>query len=104
VVSAALSHSRKTPAKVGLTESGRGRGDRDVRGSIARGRRGNNTPTLAAGTGDTCAGTRQRHTHPSVSSTIRRSVSSAVKALGPPVKPFGAQTPKGAHAVKAAAE
>jgi hypothetical protein len=39
-----------------------------------------------------------------VSSTIRRSVSSAVKALGPPVKPFGAQTPEGTHAVKAAAE
>jgi len=38
-----------------------------------------------------------------VSSTVRRSVSSAVKALGPPVKPLGAQTPGGAHAVKAAA-
>jgi hypothetical protein len=38
-----------------------------------------------------------------VSSTIRRSESSAVKALGPPVKPSGAQTPGGNHAVKAAA-
>jgi hypothetical protein len=38
-----------------------------------------------------------------VSSTIRRSESSAVKALGPPVKPSGAQTPGGAHAVKIAA-
>jgi hypothetical protein len=38
-----------------------------------------------------------------VSSTIRRSESSAVKALGPPVKPSGTQIPGGAHAVKAVA-
>jgi len=50
-------------------------------------------------------GTRPRHTQSenSVSSIIRRSVSSAVKALGPPVKLPGAQTHGGAHAVKAAA-
>jgi hypothetical protein len=54
----------------------------------------------------TCEARGQGHTtriQNVVSSTIRRSESSAVKALGPPVKPSGAQTPGGAHAVKAAA-
>jgi hypothetical protein len=54
----------------------------------------------------TCEARGQGHTtriQNVVSSTIRRSESSAVKALGPPVKPFGAQTPRGAHAVKIAA-
>lgn len=44
-----------------------------------------------------------RHSEHCVSSTIRRSDPSAVKAFGSPVKPLGAQTPGGAHAVKAAA-
>jgi len=39
------------PAKVGLEASGRGRGDRDVRGSVDRGRRGKKTPTLVAAAG-----------------------------------------------------
>jgi len=53
VVSAAPSHSHQTnkPAKVGLEASGRGRGDRDVRGSVDRGRRGKKTPTLVAAAG-----------------------------------------------------
>jgi hypothetical protein len=42
---------RKKPAKVGLTVTGRRRGDRDVRGSIDRGRRGKKTPTLVAAAG-----------------------------------------------------
>jgi hypothetical protein len=54
----------------------------------------------------TCEARGQRSQHAIqnvVSSTIRRSESSAVKALGPPVKPSGAQTPGGAHAMKVAA-
>jgi len=38
-----------------------------------------------------------------VSSTIRRSVSDAVKVSGSPVKSFGAQSPRDVHAAKAAA-
>jgi len=54
VVSAAPSHSPTEddePAKVGLGASGRGGSDRDVRGSIDRGRRGKTTPTLVAAAG-----------------------------------------------------
>jgi len=96
-----------TPAKAGLIEGGRGRGDRDVRGSFVRGRRGKKTPTLAAEQANHLRGARPKQTHRhsehSVSSTIRRSDPDAVKAFGSPVKPLGAQTPGGAHAAKAAA-
>jgi len=92
----------------GSRASGRGRGDRDVRGSVDRGRRGKKTPTLVAAAGQQPAKheakVKTQHAIQNVvSSTIRRSESSAVKALGPPVKPSGAQTPGGAHAVKIAA-
>jgi hypothetical protein len=46
-----LANERYGPAKVGLGASGRRRGDRDVRGSVDRGRRGKKTPTLVAAAG-----------------------------------------------------
>jgi hypothetical protein len=105
VVLAAPPHSEMKPAKVGLTASGRRRGDRDVRGSVVRGHRGKKTPTLAQRQANTCQA-RGLHTHDTssnrVSSKIRRSVPDVVKAFGPPVKPLEAQTSGGAHAVKAA--
>jgi len=42
---------RRKPAKVGPNASGRGRSDRDVRGSVDRGHRGKKTPTLVAAAG-----------------------------------------------------
>jgi len=102
-----LANGNDEPMKVGLGASGRRRGDRDVRGSVDRGRRGKKTPTLVAAAGQQPAKHEAKgHTtaiQNVVSSTIRRSESSAVKVLGPPVKPFGAQTPGGIHAVKIAA-
>jgi len=102
---AAPSHSEKEPAKVGLTASGRRRGDRDVRGSVDPWHRGKKTPTLAQRWANTHKARGQTHTtrHQNrVSWTIRRSVPGVVKTLGSPVKPVGSQNPGGAHAVKIA--
>jgi len=103
-----LLHSPKNAGEGRAHRAGRRRGDRDVRGSVDRGRRGKKTPTLVAAAGQQPAKHEAKGQHNTqftnvVSSTIRRSESSAVKALGPPVKPSGAQTPGGAHAVKIAA-
>jgi hypothetical protein len=97
---------REKPAKVGLTASERGRGDRDVRGSVDPWHRGKKTPTLAQEWANTHKA--RGHTHTTrhqnrVSWTIRRSVPGVVKTLGPPVKPLEAQTSGGAHAAKVAA-
>ena len=74
---------------------------RSIEGAVGRKR-----PRSSPGRPTTC-GARGQNTHRQsehcVSSTIRRSDPDAVKAFGSPVKQLGAQTPGGAHAVKAAA-
>jgi hypothetical protein len=101
------SERKGEPAKVGLTrEWKRERRQGCQRLDRSRAPWEENAHARSRSRPTTCEARGQGHTtriQNVVSSTIRRSESSAVKALGPPVKPSGAQTPGGAHAVKIAA-
>jgi hypothetical protein len=68
----------------------RGRGDRDVRGSIGSGSRGKNTPTLVSPRTETMRDG-SRHLQGVCLVAIRRSGRECRETLGPPESPHGAQ-------------
>jgi hypothetical protein len=84
------------------TFRGRGRGDRDVRGSIDSRRRGKITPTLESAASERRRSGNEAKEGSACLATIRRSVHECREALGPPVSRTEPKTPWDVHAVKAA--
>jgi len=84
------------------TFRGRGRGDRDVRGSIGSRRRGKTTPTLIHRARREAARETRQQEGSACLATIRRSVPECREALGPPVIRTEPKTLWGVHAVKVA--